>query len=329
MELTKSPADFASAHADNLFSFVDVDETSLQELIYYNANDEMVAIRRYVGCNSIDTSPKSILLRMLSPAPLANITQCGFLRPEGRDAMLSLEYDGGEALTPMILFTSSHHNHTADSIMGSWEQWRTIAPGECDEVAFCLSEGATIVANVSAGGRSQMLGSFTATTKGVVLFALSADDILSRAPLAADSSAFELRFAIGGRLCALIKYRLRSPHHSDVRLAWLNREGGISYHTFRLAERRLHRSSVECASSSGREVVSAESWVEQTLQSEVLSQAQTDQLSELFSSANLWICDNEGIEPQILLSSELLLEGEGARRITLSVRSAKSLCVSR
>ncbi len=328
MELTKSPADFASAHADNLFSFVDVDALSPQELIFYDANGDMVTARRYVGYESIDTSPKSILLRMLSPEPLADIAQCKFLHPEGRDALLSVEYDGGEGLTPEILFTSSHHDHTANSIMGDMEQWRTIASGEYDEVAFCLAEGATITVNLYADGRSQLLCGFTATTKGVVLLALSADDIISRMALFTDSSTFELRFVIGDRICAVIHYRLRSPHPSDVRLAWLNREGGISYHTFRLAQKSLHRSSRECASSSGDAVVSAESWTERNVESEVLSIAQTDQLSEVLSSAKLWICRSEGFEPQILLSSQLILVGEGARRINLSVRSAKSFCVS-
>lgn len=329
MELKNYPNDFSSAHADNAFSLVNVDPTSPVDVIFYNVDGDIVALRRYVGCERVDSSPKSILLRMLSPEPLAKVEECCFVCPEGRDALLSMEYDGGEGYTPEILFTASHHNHSANTIMGEQEQWRTIAPGECDEVAFCVASEATISATLWVDGVMQSeVADFTPSSNGVVLFALSANDLLSRLRKPEDVSAFDLQFDIDGARCAVVHYRLGTPSRSDVRLAWLNHEGGISYHTFRCPTITTHRTSKECDTPSGRQVVSVESWMERKVQSQVLSVAEAQRLSEVLSSPRVWLCTEGGFESQIILSHELPLEGEGARRMTLSLRPAKSQIVT-
>mgnify|MGYP003299308447 CR=1 FL=1 len=329
MELKNYPNDFASAYADNHFSFAEVDPANPTDVVFYDAKGDIVALRRYVGRESFESSPNTLLCRLLSPEPLAKVSECGFVRPEGRDALLSVEYSDGEKVTPQILFTSSHYNHSANTVMGGVEQWRTIASGECDEVAFCVASGVTLSASLWVDGAMMTtIGSYTAPTKGVVLFEVAADNLLSRLRNPENVSECDLRFDINGVECAMLHYRWRSACRSDVRVAWLNTEGGISYHTFRLANKTIHRSSKECDTLLGRQMMSVESWIESVLLSEVLSSVEARALSEILTSPRLWICSDEGFEPQVILSHKLLLEGDGVRRMTLTIRPAKSQCFS-
>lgn len=327
MILSKTPADFASAYADNLFEFEEVDMTYPCELIFYDAGGNIVALRRYAGQQSVTTSPRAILKRLISPEPLAEVAKCEFVRPEGRDATLSVEYDDGEQVTPEVLFTSSCYNHTANSPMGSSEQWRTIAAGECDEVAFAVTEGATLAARLLVDGiEHAQLGSFTSPAKGVVLFALVADDVLSSVAESRLQEGFDICFDLNGRECAQLHYRLRSAHNSDVRLAWLNAEGGISYHTFHRPTKSLHRSSREYATASGREVASVEVWSECHLVSEVLPATELQQLlAGVLSSPRLWLRSEDGsYSPQLLLTSQAPLQGDGAGRVSLTLRPSQA-----
>lgn len=326
MKLKNYPADFASAYADNPFSFEEVDITSPCELIFYDADGNVVALRRYVGQQSLTTSPRAILQRLISPEPLAEVARCEFVRPEGRDATLSVEYDDGEQMTPEILFTASRYDHAANSPMGSSEQWRTIAPGECDEVAFVVTEGATLSARLLVDGiEHAQLASFTSPAKGVVLFALAADDVIERVADLELEGGFDICIDLNGRECVQLHYRLRSAHNSDVRLAWLCAEGGICYHTFHRSTRSLHRSSTVRTTSTGQEVARGEMWSESRLVSEVLPAVELHQLlTGILSSPCLWLRQKDGsYTPQLLLTSEAPLQGDGAGRVSLLLRSAQ------
>ncbi len=324
MNLKRFPADFSSAYNDNHFSFEGADPTVATELVFRTKEGAEIGVRRYVGRESIDSSPRALLMSGLTPEPLGVVEECGFLRPEGRDMTLSVGYDGGLSTSPEVCFVASLCDQQPDAIMGEPTQRRSIAPGECDEVAFCLTEGAEIEATLVVDEIAQnSLGSYSASEKGVVVFAVSADAILSELRSAESATAFEIRFAIDGRECASVHYSLREPHSEDVRLAWLAPDGAIAYHTFPSpqsvklqTERTLYRSP------SGSVTAGVEHWQESVLDSGVLSSADAQRLGEMLSSAHLWRITEEGAEPQIILSHQAEVGGRGVRRVTLTLRPA-------
>lgn len=328
MKLTKSPADFASAMEENYFSFEEVEPSEHSEVIFYDESDNVVAVRRFVGCECINTSPKAFLLHRLAPEPV--VEGCGFMKPVARDASLSVEYDYGNEITPLILFTAAHQAYAANSAMGAKEQWRTIAPAERDEIGFCVMPQTTVEAYFSADGEVfTLLESFTPDFKGVLLFVLSTEDLVARSLLAEGTKEFMVRFTINRKRCTTLHYRLADVHPTDVRLAWLNKQGGVSYHTFHApVQQRLRTHSIECETPNGSVVMEKQSWVESRLDSGELSEGEAHILAELLTSPRLWRVGAEGCEPQIILSSEGTMAAGKLRRVSLTIRPAQKTKLS-
>ena len=324
MILTSSPADFASAYKDNYFSFEEVDPSEPVEVLFYDESEEVVGVRRFAGLESLATSPKAFLLRRLSPEPVEN-SVCLFVLPDSRTTSLAVEYNYGDDMTPFILFTSAHHDCEPNAPMGAEEQWRTISSGECDEMAFCLNEGGFVKASLVVGGTSRaLIGAYVAPAKCMALFVLNADYILSRGLLPEGCEEFDVTFFIGGTLSNTIHYRLKESHPSDVRLAWLNEWGGVSYHTFHrpVGQKLLSKRKV-CETPSGSVVMGVESWIESTLDSGMLPEGESHHLAGLLASPRVWCKGTEGFEPQIITSSEATMVGGELRRVSLTIRPAK------
>lgn len=327
MNLKRFPADFSSAYNDNHFSFEGADPTVATELVFYTKGGAEIGVRRYVGRESIDSSPRALLMSGLAPEPIGVVGECGFMRPEGRDMTLSVGYNGGLSTSPEVCFVASLCDQQPNAIMGEPTQHRSIAPGECDEVAFCLTEGAEIEATLVVDEIVQSsLGSYSSPEKGVVVFAVSADAILSELRSAESATTFELRFAIDGRECASVRYSLRESHAEDVRLAWLAPDGSVAYHTLPSPKSvRLQTERTLYQSPSGSVTAGVERWQESVLDSGVLSSAEAERLGEMLSSARLWRITDEGAEPQIVLSHQAEVGGRGVRRVTLTLRPAATI----
>ena len=324
MILTSSPADFASAYKDNYFSFEEVDPSEPVEVLFYDESEEVVGVRRFAGLESLATSPKAFLLRRLSPEPVEN-SACLFVLPDSRTTSLAVEYNYGDDMTPAILFTSAHHDCEPNSPMGDKEQWRTISAGECDEMAFSLDEGGFVRASLVVGGTPRaLIGAYTAPKKCVALFVLNVNYLLSRGLVPEGCKEFDVEFSIGGEPSTTIHYRLRTSHPSDVRLAWLNEWGGVSYHTFHSpVGERLRTERKVCETPSGSVVLGVESWIESALDSGMLAEGESHHLAELLTSPRVWRKGAEGFEPQIITSSEATMVGGELRRVSLVVRPAK------
>ncbi len=325
MILSKYPADFASAYKENPFSFTEVDPTFATDVEFYDEEGDVVGVRRYVGRERIDSSPCVFALSRLAPAPIVGLGECGFVRPSGRDVSLVVTYNDSEDETPAILFTASRHNQSANSTMGGAEQWRSIASGESDEVSFCLTMGSRIEAQLLCDDAViASLGEYTSPSKGVVLFVVDADDILSRLPHPESVALFDIAFAIDGRECARIHYKLRPSFAEDVRLGWLSGDGYIAYHTFpRPIEHHLHTQRTLLDIPEGSVAESIEAWEEMELRSGVLCSSEMTQLADLLSATRLWRIRDGVYEPYIILSHEAQLGGDGAKRVTLTIRPAQ------
>lgn len=325
MILSKYPADFASAYEENPFSFSDVDPTTPTEVSFCDAEGEVVGVRRYLGRESIDSSPCVFAQSQLAPAPIVGFGECGFVRPSGRDASLVVRYNDDEDSTSAILFTAARHNQSTNMPMGDNEQWRSIASGESDEVAFCLAQGCRIEARLLCDDTFvAMLAVYTTSSKGVLLFVVDADNIISRLSRFESASQFYLSFFINGWERARIHYKLRPSFAEDVRLAWLSSDGYIAYHTFpRPTEHHLHTQRTLLDSPEGSTVGSVESWEEIELHSGVLCSSEVTQLADMLSATHLWRIKDGDYEPHVILSHEAQLGGEGVKGVNLTLRPAQ------
>lgn len=322
MKLTTIPADFASAYDDNYFVFEEVDASTPTEVAFLDAEGERLGARRYASRESIQTSPRSLLERLLEPRPVVE-GGCRFLFGADRQTALAVEFDGGAQSSPLVHFTAAHTPTPLHSVMGGSEQYRTLSAGEHDEVAFRAAVGDSLVAMVMMDGAvPTFLCGATARQSGVHVLIVDADEILERTGQKPES--FDVSITIGGVRVATIHYRLRSVAKGAVRLAWLNREGYISYHTFPapLSERVVCARS-ECETPYGTLILGGASWREKTLGSGFLSAEQAEQLVGLVTSPRVWLLEGEVAKPQTIISHTMQLCGEGGRTLRLEVRDAR------
>lgn len=321
------PADFASAFDENLYSFEQVDTSLPSELLFYDGDNRLLGVRRYTDRESLEVSPRAYLLHALSPTPLAHLSESGFVTASGRDVTLLVGYNDDEDFTPPLLFTASHKALSASSPMGASEEWRTIAAGECDEVALCVAEGARVVAVVTfADGSSNVVDTHIAERKGVLLFGLSADSLLSHPLLPEGAESFDLSIDIDSARCLTLHYRLATAEREAVRLAWVTSYGTIGYHTFPpAAERRLCTTREECHTPTESPAARVAWWEEMTLHSGVLPLREGDRLADIVTSPRLWRVVDGSLLPLTLLDHSVEFAEGGTKSVSLTLRPASTV----
>lgn len=327
MKLTTYPADYSSAYDDNHFCFEEVDVATPTEIAFLDADSQTLGARRYASQATIATSPRSLLHRLLAPEPCL-MDKCGCVAPEGRSAAIVVTYNDGAELSPLVHFTASHTPTLLHEVMGGERaQERTISSGECDELAFRASQGDRLSVTCAFDGDviSHIIYMGEVAAEGINLFVVNCDAILARSRTS-NVTSFKLTFTLAGSLLAKLNYRVLPAVKGATRLAWLNRDGYISYHTFRTpAEERLVTSRSECRTPSGTLTLGVESWRESTLRSGYLSAAEMERLAGLVASPRVWKIAEGAFEPQILLSHTTLTGGSGAHTLELTLRPAKTM----
>ncbi len=327
MILKSSPADYASAYdQNNQFCFEGVDPATPTEILFYDGSGAIVGARRYASCGSIATSPNSFLRRMLNPHPY-HLAGCNLFRVTDRDVVLSVGYNDGADRTSPIHFTASQGRIPNPTAWGGMEQWRTISAGERDEIVFKLPKGCRIDVECRFDGEEE--GSVVCTqsiaTNGIYLFVVDADEILALRP---EAEVFEVVVEMSGSVIAQIHFEVARSLEGSVRLAWLNAEGFISYHTFRgVADERVVTHRSECETPLGTQTLGVESWRESTLRSGYLSAEGVERLAGIATSLRVWRIRGENAEPQALLSHTITTLGNGARQVELTIRPAQKGCV--
>lgn len=317
MKLTNYPADFASAFDKNLFCFDEVEASHPVELHFYDCEDNLLGVRRYVGQESVATSPQAFLLAQLNPEPVPLAEGCEFVIPSGRIAKLSVGYNGDTERTPEVLFTDSHNSLGINLPLGDGEEWRTISAGECDEIAFCVSATTTLSASAHfSDGTVVSLGIRTIKYKGVVLLGINANSILSHASAPQGATEFDVVVRLRDELCCRVHYRVVPPEEWGVRLAWLSADGSVRYHTFpRPLSKRLHT----LPTTTNGSVVRMESWEELSLDSGVLPIRDAQRLAEIATSPRIWRVMPEGFVPQTIHSHSAEWGGGQPARVSLTI----------
>lgn len=326
MKLTSYPADYSSAYDDNYFCFEEVDVAAPTEMTFINEDSSTVGVKRYAPSEPLLASPRSLLQRLIAPTPYLS-DKCGCLAPSNRVAAIAVAFNDGAESSPVVHFTASHTATPEGAVMGERVQSRTIAAGECDELAFRASQGDKLIVTCQFEGSvtPHIIYVGDVATEGINLFVVSCNSILSRSQTPTSVTAFKLTFTLAGESLAVLNYRVVSATKGATRLAWLNRDGYISYHTFRTpAEERVMTSRSECQTPSGTLTLGVESWRESTLRSGFIPAKEMEVLAGLVSSPRIWKITDGAFEPQTLLSHTTITGGSGAQTMEVTIRPSKT-----
>lgn len=234
---------------DNYFQFDEVDPTQPTEIGFFlqrEGGDTLLGKKRFVGRQTIQTSPASYLQRLLSPEPHHEHI-CKFIYPAGRNLKAYLRW-GSEFghISATVPYTAANHNLTAPAILGADFNRRSIARGECDEVLFLVDEQTQMGMNILLpNGQVVGLNQNSGSHSGLWVLCVDIEWVLSRIANPDSIKEFELQLKIDGDSVATIHYDIVTHPLSAIRLAWLTPDGSIGYHTFEgVAE---ESTEVECS----------------------------------------------------------------------------------
>lgn len=307
MKLQSYPQNFSSIFAPNIYTFEEVEPTISSEIKFFVGGGRPLSARRFAGSTTIATSPESLLRRTINPLPLAPGDQCELVCPEGRSVAIYATYDG--KTTPLLHFTASHKQLSEGEVMGGSTQQRQIARGEADEVALVAGEGSRVkvVAHLSDGSQATLLSESLLIT-GVWVARIVADDVLSRAIEPEEVEWFRLVVSVDGEDVATLHYTLAQRPRSAVRLAWLNADGYIDYHTFSSAtDLRTLSSRSECKLPSGTTSLMVEGWQELCVESGYLPRVQLERLGGVAYSPRVWLVEADGsLTPHRVVANEVV-----------------------
>lgn len=323
MKLVSYPTNYSSIFADNIYRFTGVDAATPTEILFY-ANGVRVGARRYVGREVIETSPKALLARVIAPLPKAG-EKCEFVRTDNRIVSFQVGYDDeGVKLSPAVKFTASRTPLQPLKIAGPKEQWRTISPGEFDEVALIAPASALLEAFCEvAGVASVPLANLrTAEEGGVWLLTVVADQILA---MVGEREEVTLAVRMSGVEVARIHYTIVPAQRGDVRLAWLNEWGSISYHTFHNSDvEQMVTSRNECRTAQGIQLLSLEGWRTLALSSGYLPEGEMEIVGGVVTAPKVWMVEESGFVPCVLASSQAIRGTEFSVELTLRTARAES-----
>ncbi len=327
MQLISYPADYSSAHDDNYFHFVGADVDTPTEICFYDNGGRLLGARRYVARESILTSPRAFVERLLSPSPLLSDTLACKV-PVGREAALLVGYNGDTERSPLLHFTASHSALPLNSVMGEVEQRRTISRGECDEVAFRASKGDRLVVTGNINGKlgGHILHNETVPANGINLLVVNIDSVIAKIQPREEVATINLTITLAGERLVTIDYTLLPTVEGSTRLAWLNRDGYISYHTFHTTDKEsVVTSRSECETPAGTLTLGGEGWRERRLHSGYLPAVEAEVLAGVVTSPRVWMITPEGAEPQTIISHSVTTLGEGAHSLTLTIRPSRKM----
>lgn len=325
MKLVSYPKNYSSLFDDNYFRFEEVDASTSTEILFYRENGEPLGARRYVGREVIETSPKSLLRRVLAPQPKA-AEVCEFVAVDDRDVALKLVYNEGTMRTPTARFTASHTTLDRLALFGPEKQRRIISRGEFDEVAIIAPAGVTLEAYCSLAGESKraLARELTGEREGVWLLTIDTNHLLSVAGAGGDECEVEVVVNVAGNLLALIVYTIEPRRRGDVRLAWMDAYGAISYHTFHCTSpEQILSSRTECQTSGGTQLLALEGWNSISLGSGLLSEAEWERVAGVATAPRVWVVEEGGFTPVVLSSSKAHRGGGQGCSVELAVCHAK------
>lgn len=322
MKLVSYPTSFSSIFDDNYFRFEEVDPSTPTEILTYLKGGRLLGARRYAGRTVIETTPKALLRRVIAPKPRV-ATACQFMRVADRDVAIRLAYDDNTLLTPTVRFTASHKPLYPLSAFGPREQWRTLSQGEFDELSFIAPEGARLEAYCRCGGGEwiELASLQDSGEEDIFLLTVEADHLFS---VVGGERDVELMVYVAGNEVVRVHYSVDAPRKDDVRLAWLNEYGSISYHTFhRNASEQIHSSRNESQTAHGTEILSLQGWRSLSLESGFLSSGEMESVAGVVTSPMVWIVEGGNFAPVTLTSSKALCDGVEGYSVTLTLRPIK------
>lgn len=319
MKFISIPENYASLEGGLVY---DIDLEGLRDTvevsIINSGTEEVAATLRFAQTALISLDIAPYVRRMFDPQPAAGLSGC--IADAGRVAEVTVAVDGvrspSRRYTPMLF-------DRLPRLLTTLPGRRTLAAGECDEVAFYAPAGGHIHLDIERPAGIERTTIDLPAEDKISLFILSADSLPD------DAVAADLIFESGGRTESISYDRAVRPAGA-VRLAWVAASGAIESYTFPSHRRTLTVTRDAFCSRTGHRTVSRGNETRRLLLSDYEPQALIEALEEILSARRVWCMEGGCATETEVLTAETLRRFDGPlNTLTLEIRniSAKEGCL--
>lgn len=325
MQLISYPSNFSSAFCSNNYTFsgVNINQIVNISVMKSSAPNVILGTKRFKGETSFDVNVTNYIRRELNPKPKAQQTT-GFFFDDGRNVSVQLRWGASvNNLSQITTFVSAHENLQTATLLSLWNEKRTIAKGEFDEVSFTISNGDRVRAQIVVkDGRNTTKNIYLTSTKlGVLSLLINVDNLLLSSPNPSTAEEIIAKIYINENLIGTVNYEIISHSNSAVRLCWLNSLGVIDFHTFDVVgQERIVCDKKRIQESQGFRTVSANTSREIDLVTACLPKKQTDVLAEIISSTRVWRVINNNFQKIDVVTDSAKIYGIELKPLNITIR---------
>jgi hypothetical protein len=178
---------------------------------------------------------------------------------------------------------------------------RLISHGECDELTLFSDEAVTVTVTAQAG-TTATAESYRTATGGLHVFRLDTRDFPEAETLTVDAGA-----------CGSVAYTVISAPTGARRLAWRSSAGGIEHYTFPVEKSESVETIRQRAyGAEGHLVARTRAERRTVLVSAYEPRATLEGLSEVLSSPDVWLAEDDGYTAVDVVTEKSVLHRHGA-----------------
>lgn len=276
MQIDSIPENFSGVLSDAIFRIVEADP-QIKADVHVLTSDGVSRGAKYIaGESSYDVNAAPYLRDMVVTEPYVPAVT-GFFSHVGRHCRARLRIDrrpyGGTSFAVVyskyVTFIGGDRRKPEGELLTDAGHVATIAPGQTDEMSFCLPWGGVYAEiTLTDGVRTQKLrindlADGTASAKnyfscgeGMTTLHINMDDIAARAGGGGWYSGmrvelFRMTSAITSVVIASKEYRVLQAGEGGTRLCWINRYGALDYCNFSPVVRRTLTSEKHLIRTAG------------------------------------------------------------------------------
>lgn len=317
------PDDFAPAFGETIYGYETAAGQGVVDVEVLGPDGGLLGIKRFAAGAPVEANIAGYLQKELAPQPVMS-GECAFLHDAGRSVAARVRV-GGE-VSPQRVFTAGIEPAGEYGLLSVLSAERELAPGQYDELSLAVP-GNIMSAKIMVAGDVDFeiaFGEFT-ISKGIIVFRVDAGDIASKAVMAGTSfercTLAELVLFAGGTRIMEVRYALKPAAAAGKRIAWLNRLGGVDYHTFRVVNDETVSVTKERYLSGGaHRVASSQSSRGMEITSGYYPAAVMKALAGIACSPLVWLIEGDTAVPVDVLSEKITLDGDSLPCLRFSIR---------
>lgn len=306
MTFTQIPPEYAPLSGELRYTVTTQETATLDLRIADAGNGTLIGAKRFAGVTSASFDAAPYLRRTVAFVPTTGST--GFRMADGRTVTAYIEAQAAQATgtaptvhSPLRTFLPCRTNVTAFALLTSMPLVRLISHGESDELTLFSDEAVTVTVTAQSG-TTTTAESYRTATGGLHVFRLDTRDFPEAETLTVDAGA-----------CGSVAYTVISAPTGARRLAWRSSAGGIEHYTFPVEKSESVETIRQRAyGAEGHLVARTRAERRTVLVSAYEPRATLEGLSEVLSSPDVWLAEDDGYTAVDVVTEKSVLHRHGA-----------------